>query len=813
MAMRNELSETIGVAKALENYIGALTKGLLKIMSKIGISTLRSYRSAQVFEAVGLSSALVDKYFEGTASRIEGIGIEEIGNEAKVRPRNAEAVGKKTSSVLPSGGHYKALRDGERHLWSPETITCLQQASRNNDYDIYRKFAGLINDQVGRQSTLRGLLRFKKSKSISIDEVEPASEIVKRFVTGAMSFGSISSEMHETLAIAMNRIGGKSNSGEGGEDPARAVLLADGDSRSSATKQVASGRFGVTAEYLVSAEEIQIKIAQGAKPGEGGQLPGHKVNEEIARVRYSTPGVTLISPPPHHDIYSIEDLAQLIYDLKNINREARISVKLVSEVGVGTIAAGVAKARSDVILISGYDGGTGASPLSSIKHAGVPWELGVAEAQQTLVLNGLRSRVRLQVDGQLRTGRDVIIGALLGAEEFGFATAVLVVCGCVMMRKCHLNVCPVGVATQDKELRKRFTGRAEHVIHYFTMVAEEVREHLAALGYRKMDDIIGRSDLLEVNPDISFWKTRNLDFSKILYRPEADAEQVRHTESQEHGLEQALDLEILPKVTKTIKHGKKIVIEMPIRNINRTVGTIVSSEIVRQYGGKGLPEDTITLQFKGAAGQSFGAFCVSGVTLILEGEANDYVGKGLSGAKIILKPDAGADYDAASNIIAGNVLLYGATSGAIFINGRAGERFAIRNSGANAVVEGIGDHGCEYMTRGRVVVIGPTGVNFGAGMSGGIAYVYDETGMFDNNCNLEMIDLERVTEKEDEEEIRNLLEAHVTYTNSKKGKEILENWEGCLAHFIKVFPMEYKRVLGKMSREDAATEREEVLDA
>jgi glutamate synthase domain-containing protein 2/glutamate synthase domain-containing protein 1/glutamate synthase domain-containing protein 3 len=813
MAMGNMLSETIGVAKALENYIGALTEGLLKIMSKIGISTLRSYRSAQVFEAIGLHSALVDTYFEGTASRIGGIGIEEIGDDAKQRLENAEAYNRQASVVLPSGGQYKLLLDGERHMWSPDTISHLQQACRNNDYKQYRKFAALINDQVAQQSTLRGLLRFKKQKSIPIDEVEPAADIVKRFVTGAMSFGSISPEMHETLAIAMNRIGGKSNSGEGGEDPARSIPLSDGDNRASATKQVASGRFGVTAEYLVNAKEIQIKIAQGAKPGEGGQLPGHKVNAEIAKVRYATPGVTLISPPPHHDIYSIEDIAQLIYDLKSANREARISVKLVSEVGVGTVAAGVAKARSDVILISGYDGGTGASPLSSIKHAGIPWELGLAETQQTLVLNGLRSRVRLQVDGQLRTGRDVVIGALLGAEEFGFATAVLVVCGCVMMRKCHLNVCPVGVATQDQELRKRFTGRAEHVIRYFHMVAEEVREHLAALGYRKMDDIIGKSELLENNPNASLWKKRKLDFSKILYRPKANTDQLRQTESQEHGMDQALDLKILPKVQAAIDGGQKTVLDLPIRNINRAVGTIVSSEIARQYGGKGLPDDTITLRFKGAAGQSFGAFCASGMTLVLEGEANDYVGKGLSGGKIILKPDPGTDFDAASNIIAGNVLLYGATSGEMYINGRVGERFAIRNSGVIAVVEGVGDHGCEYMTRGRVVVIGPTGVNFGAGMSGGIAYVYDETGMFDNNCNLEMIDLELITEKADEEEIRTLLEAHVACTDSKKAREILENWDVCLAHFIKVFPMEYKRVLGKMSREDADTEREEVLDA
>ncbi|MBN1671802.1 MAG: glutamate synthase large subunit [Kiritimatiellae bacterium] len=810
MALKGQLGEKVSVPLAIENYIEALGKGLLKVMSKLGISTLRSYRSAQVFEAVGLNKRVVDKYFEGTPSRIGGIGLAEIAREANARYEAAWHRDPTRPPVLPSGGQYRYRRDGERHLWTPETISLLQRATRENDPVLYEQYAERINNQAGRLSTLRGLFRFKPAEPVPLGEVEPAAEIVKRFVTGAMSFGSISRETHETLAVAMNRLGAMSNSGEGGEDPARYAPLPNGDSRASATKQVASGRFGVTAEYLVHARDLQIKIAQGAKPGEGGQLPGHKVNAEIARVRNSTPGVTLISPPPHHDIYSIEDIAQLIYDLKNANPAARISVKLVSEIGVGTVAAGVAKGRADMILISGYDGGTGASPLSSIKHAGVPWELGLSETQQTLVLNGLRSRVRLQVDGQIKTGRDVVVGALLGAEEFGFATTALVVCGCVMMRKCHNNTCPVGVATQDPELRKRFSGKPEYVQNFFRMIAEEVRRFMAQMGFRKMDEMIGRVDRLEMNAAISFWKARGLDFSRILYQPAAEPHEVRCTTTQEHGLEQALDNTILPKVEKALEKGKRVTLKMPIRNVHRTVGAMTSCRLVGKYGAAGLPDDTVTIEFTGAAGQSFGAFCCKGMTLVLNGEANDYLGKGLSGAKIIVRPYPGATYDPAANIAVGNVLLYGATGGEVYVNGRAGERFAIRNSGACAVVEGVGDHGCEYMTGGRVVILGPTGVNFGAGMSGGIAYVYDETGVLDDHSNLDMIDLEIVEDPADEQELRDMIERHVRYTGSPRAKHILENWAACLPRFIKVFPMEYRRALGRMSREDEATEREEM---
>jgi glutamate synthase domain-containing protein 2/glutamate synthase domain-containing protein 1/glutamate synthase domain-containing protein 3 len=808
MVARGELTVRVGVTQAIENYIKAACKGLLKVMSKMGISTLRSYRNAQVFEAVGLNRSVVDRYFEGTASRIEGIGLDEIAAEAAARHRLAFG---ESPRLLPSGGQYRFRNDGERHLWTTETISLLQQATRTGDRAIYRRYASLINDQSQKQSTLRGLFSFTSGAQVPLEEVEPVSAIVKRFVTGAMSFGSISRETHETLAIAMNRLGGMSNSGEGGEDPARYKPLSNGDNRCSAVKQVASGRFGVTAEYLVNARELQIKIAQGAKPGEGGQLPGHKVEPEIARVRHSTPGVTLISPPPHHDIYSIEDIAQLIYDLHNANDEARVSVKLVSEVGVGTVAAGVAKGRADMILISGYDGGTGASPLSSIKHAGAPWELGLAETQQTLVMNNLRSRVRLQTDGQLKTGRDVVVAALLGAEEFGFATTALVVCGCVMMRKCHNNTCPVGVATQDSELRKRFSGRPEYVVNFFTMLAEEVRELMAELGFRTVDEMVGRADRLEVNRAIKFWKARGLDFSKVFHHVEAESDAVRCTQRQDHNIGEALDYRILPQLKDAIEKGRPAALSMPIRNTNRTVGTIVASRIARRYGNPGLPQDTIRLEFSGAAGQSFGAFCARGMTLVLNGEANDYLGKGLSGATIVVKPYPDAVYEAAANMVAGNVLLYGATAGEAFINGRVGERFAIRNSGANAVVEGVGDHGCEYMTGGRIVILGATGVNFAAGMSGGIAYVYDETGMFDANCNLEMVDLEMVLTKADEKELRGLIERHVALTGSPKGKAILGEWPSARQRFVKVLPMEYRRVLGQMSREDEATEREEVV--
>jgi len=808
LALRGLLSKDVGVAKAVESYIKALCKGLLKTMSKMGISTLRSYRSAQVFEAVGLSHEVVDRYFGGTASRVEGIGLDEIAAEARARYQAAQEGEDSASRVLPSGGHYSYRRDGERHLWSPEAIDYIQRASRTNDYDLYRRYAALINDQERAQSTLRGLLRFKDTEPVPLDEVEPESEIVKRFVSGAMSFGSISQEAHEALAIGMNRLGGMSNSGEGGEDPERFDPLPNGDSKCSAIKQIASGRFGVTAEYLASARDLQIKIAQGAKPGEGGQLPGAKVYPWIAKTRHSTPYVSLISPPPHHDIYSIEDIKQLIYDLRCANPRARVSVKLVSEVGVGTVAAGVVKAQADAVLISGYDGGTGAAPLSSVRHAGAPWELGLAETQQTLVLNGLRSRVRLQVDGQLKTGRDVVIGAMLGAEEFGFATTLLVVLGCIMMRACHKNTCPAGIATQDPDLRALFTGKPDYVVNYLTMVAREAREYMARLGVRTIDELVGRSDLLEESDTVTFWKAQGLDLSKILYRPDAAPHEVRNTEPQKHDLDKAYDNEILPLVADSLETQQPVTLVLPIRNVHRTVGTMISGEIARRYGGKGLPEDTIDLHFRGSAGQSLAAFASPGMTFVLEGETNDYLGKGLSGAKVVVKPQPGSDFDPANNIIVGNVALYGATSGEVYICGRAGERFAIRNSGVTAVVEGIGDHGCEYMTGGRVAVLGPTGVNFAAGMSGGIADVLDETGLFDDRCNLGMVDLELVTDPSDELELRAMIERHVAFTDSATGRRILEDWEAHLPYFVKVFPTDYKRALGRLSQEDAAVERE-----
>ena len=809
LALRGDLAADITPAKAIENYISALCEGLRKIMSKMGIATLRGYRGAQVFEAVGVSRRVADEYFTGTATRVEGIGLEEIAVEANARWHAAVAHAAATP-VLPSGGQYRWRIDGERHLWTTETISRLQQATRSNNYELYKSYAQLINDQTLRQSTLRGLFRFKTCVPVALEEVEPAEKIMRRFVTGAMSFGSISRETHETIAIAMNRIGARSNSGEGGEDPARYKLDADGNNRCSAIKQIASGRFGVTAEYCVNARELQIKIAQGAKPGEGGQLPGHKVNAEIARVRHSTPGVTLISPPPHHDIYSIEDIKQLIYDLRNINPEAEVSVKLVSELGVGTIAAGVAKAEADRVLISGYDGGTGASPLSSIKHAGAPWELGLAETQQTLLLNDLRDKIKVQVDGQLKTGRDVIIGALLGAEEFGFATAALVCMGCVMMRKCHQNTCPVGVATQDAGLRKCFQGRPEYLVNFCRFLAEEVREYLAQLGFRTLEEAVGRVDLLEMNDAIHFWKARGLDFGRILQRP-APQDALRCTNPRKHDLSHTLDAQLLPRVAAAIDSGTHIEIHSTIRNVYRTVGTTISGRIAKRYGHAGLPEDTITIRFHGTAGQSFGAWCAHGLTLVLEGEANDYVGKGLSGGKIIVKPPAGAGYEAAGNTIAGNVLLYGATAGEAYIGGRAGERFAIRNSGVSTVVEGVGDHGCEYMTGGRVVVLGATGLNFAAGMSGGLAYVYDEDGLFDVRCNLEMVDLEPVRLASDVAELRRLITRHALFTGSRTAQRMLDHWDEHLPRFVKVFPMEYRRVLGQMMREDESTVREEVV--
>ncbi len=811
MAEQKQLSKDISAAVAIENYIKALCKGLLKIMSKMGISTLRSYRSAQVFQTIGVNSNVVEKYFTGTATGIEGIGLNEIALEANERYQDACNKEPGAPKILPAGGYYKFRINGERHLWTPESISSLQQATRNNDYTLYRKYAELINNQAEKLSTLRGMFRFQKTKSISIDEVEPASEIVKRFVTGAMSFGSISREAHEAIAIAMNRIKGKSNSGEGGEDPDRYIPLPNGDSRSSAIKQVASGRFGVTAEYLVNAKELQIKVAQGAKPGEGGQLPGHKVNEEIARVRHSTPGVTLISPPPHHDIYSIEDLSQLIFDLKNINPAARVSVKLVSETGVGTVAAGVAKARADMVLISGYDGGTGASPLSSIKHAGVPWELGLSETHQTLVLNNLRSRIRIQTDGQIKTGRDVVIAALLGAEEYGFATTALVILGCVMMRKCHSNTCPVGVATQDPRLRKLFAGKPEFLINFFFMIAEEVREYMAELGLSRIDDMIGRSDLLEMDSALTFWKSKGVDLSRILKKPKVHKDvPLRQIDTQPDIAADVLDLKLIEKAGRSLKSKEKSSMDFSITNVDRTTGAMLSGEIAKHYGNNGLPDDTITCSFKGSAGQSFGAFAAKGLTLVLDGEANDYLGKGLSGGKIIIKPHRDSQFDPSKNIIAGNVLLYGATAGEIYIHGKAGERFAIRNSGASAVVEGVGDHGCEYMTGGRIVILGETGINFAAGMSGGIAYIYDPLQRFDERCNLEMVDLEILADTHDIEELKKMISLHFEYTGSRRAKDILADWDANLPFFVKVFPMEYRKVLGKMSKEDEAIEREGV---
>ncbi len=799
LAERGLLPEGLSFEQALRNYKKAVNKGLLKVFSKMGISTLQSYRGAQIFEAIGLNSEVIQKYFTGTPSRIEGVGLDVIAEE--VRRKHAFAFSPVTESEteLDIGGQYHWRARGEYHLLNPHTIAKVQHAIRFNSWETYQEFAEHINNQNRHLCTLRGLMEFKwADKPLDLSEVEPASEIVKRFATGAMSFGSISKEAHETLAIAMNRIGAKSNTGEGGEDEARYVPLPNGDSLRSAIKQVASGRFGVTTTYLVNADEIQIKIAQGAKPGEGGQLPGHKVDEVIARVRHSIPGVGLISPPPHHDIYSIEDLAQLIYDLKNVNPKARISVKLVSEVGVGTVAAGVAKAHADMVLISGDSGGTGASPLTSIKHAGTPWELGLAETQQVLVMNDLRSRIRVQTDGKLQTGRDVAIAALLGAEEFGFSTMPLIAMGCIMMRKCHLNTCPVGIATQDPELRKKFRGTPEDVIRYFFFVAEELRQIMAKLGFRTVDEMVGRVDRLEMKPAIDHWKARGIDLSQILYNPPAPSRVARRcVMAQDHGLEQALDHKILDKVRSAIENRTPVDLHFPIRNVHRTVGAMLSGEIARRWGSEGLPDDTIRLRFTGSAGQSFGAFLAKGVTLVLEGDANDYVGKGLSGGKIIVFPPRGSTFVPEDNIIVGNVVLYGATSGTMFINGMAGERFAVRNSGATAVVEGVGDHGCEYMTKGLVVVLGRTGKNFAAGMSGGIAYVLDETGDFRRVlCNRASVDLDPMVDPKDVDLVRSLIEQHLAATGSPRAAWILQNWYAMLPHFVKVFPHEYKRVLG-----------------
>ncbi len=826
--------EGVDVAEAQRRYIKAIGKGLLKVMSKMGISTYQSYCGAQIFDAVGLSSAFVERYFPGTATRVEGVGLAEIAAEAVRWHCDAWGDALVYRDALDVGGDYAFRIRGEDHAWTPETIAHLQHAVRRNDAKTYREFTRLINEQNERLLTLRGLFELRRApQPVPLDEVEPASEIVKRFATGAMSFGSISWEAHTTLAIAMNRIGGKSNTGEGGEERDRFQPLPNGDSMRSAIKQVASGRFGVTTEYLVNADDIQIKMAQGAKPGEGGQLPGHKVNEWIARVRHSTPGVGLISPPPHHDIYSIEDLAQLIYDLKNVNPRARISVKLVSEVGVGTVAAGVAKAHADHVTIAGYDGGTGASPLTSIKHAGSPWEIGLAETQQTLVLNRLRGRIAVQVDGGLRTGRDVVIGALLGADEFGFATAPLIAEGCIMMRKCHLNTCPVGVATQDPELRKRFRGKPEHVINYFFFVAEEVRELMSQLGFRRFEEMIGRMDRLDTRRAIEHWKARGLDFSRILHQPQTGpGVAVYNCEAQDHGLDKALDRTLIEQAAPALERGEPVVIETRVRNVDRTLGAMLSGRVAERYGHEGLPDNSIHIKARGIGGQSFGAFLAHGVTLELAGEANDYVGKGLSGGRIVIYPPPDSPIVPEDNIIVGNTVLYGAISGECYFRGVAGERFAVRNSGAIAVVEGVGDHGCEYMTGGVVVVLGPTGRNFAAGMSGGIAYVLDGEGDFERRCNLAMVELEPVPEEDalleeteheggdlethgrvdissdmtrfDARRLRGLIEKHLEYTGSQRAREILDHWDRYLGRFVKVMPVDYRRALEEMKASQQA---------
>jgi glutamate synthase (NADPH) large chain len=850
-SMAAGLSGDLSAEKAIYNFTKAVGKGLQKVMSKMGISTYMSYTGAQIFEAIGLSSELVRKYFKGTASKVEGIGLFEVAEEAVRLHKAAFGNDPVLAEMLDAGGEYAFRIRGEEHMWTPDAIAKLQHSTRSNSYQTYKEYAHLINDQTKRHMTLRGLFEFKVDphRAVSIDDVEPAKEIVKRFATGAMSLGSISTEAHATLAVAMNRIGGKSNTGEGGEDEkryrnelrgipivagesfrsiigeevVRDTVLKDGDSLRSKIKQVASGRFGVSAEYLSSADQIQIKMAQGAKPGEGGQLPGHKVTEYIGKLRYSVPGVGLISPPPHHDIYSIEDLAQLIHDLKNVNSKADISVKLVSEVGVGTVAAGVAKAKADHVVIAGHDGGTGASPLSSLKHAGSPWELGLAETQQTLVLNGLRSRIRVQADGQMKTGRDVVIGALLGADEFGFATAPLVVEGCIMMRKCHLNTCPVGVATQDPALRAKFSGQPEHVVNFFFFIAEEVREIMAQLGVRKFEDLVGRADLLDTRRGVEHWKAKGLDFTRVFFQPTVSAGTlVRQVDTQDHGLDKALDHTLIEKAQAAIDSGERVSFIQPVRNRNRSVGAMLSGAIAKKYGHDGLPEDTVHIQMKGTAGQSFGAFLAHGVTLDLVGDGNDYVGKGLSGGRIIIRPTNDFRGESEANIIVGNTVMYGALEGDAYFRGVGGERFCVRNSGATAVVEGTGDHGCEYMTGGTVVVLGETGRNFAAGMSGGIAYVYDPEASFAGKCNPSMVTLEPVlsaaeqphqldralwhNDQADEVQLKDLIERHFQFTGSPRAKELLEDWDIARRHFVKVFPNEYKRALKEINGKKAAQE-------
>ena len=799
------LLPNISYRDAVKGYDKAVYKGVVKVMAKMGISTIKSYCGAQIFEAVGLGRELVDKYFTWTPSRVDGIGLEEIAREAQQQHAKAFPLYSVNGHTLEVYGQYQYRKDGELHLFNPRTIHLLQKACRNNDYKTFKEYTQLIDDQSERLATLRGLMGLKYApQPIPIEEVEPIDAIVKRFKTGAMSYGSISKEAHEALAIAMNRIGGKSNTGEGGEDPARYIPEPNGDSKNSAIKQVASGRFGVTSYYLTQARELQIKMAQGAKPGEGGELPGRKVYPWIAKVRHSTPGVGLISPPPHHDIYSIEDLAQLIHDLKNTNHHARISVKLVSEIGVGTIAAGVAKGHADVVLISGHDGGTGASPQTSIKHAGLPWELGLAETHQTLVLNNLRSRIAVETDGQLKTGRDVVVAALLGAEDFGFATTALVTLGCIMMRVCHLDTCPVGVATQNPELRKKFTGDPAHAVNFMRFIAQEMREHMARLGFRSVNEMVGRADKLEVRRAVEHWKSKGLDYAAILYQPQVGADVGRYCQiEQNHGLENALDNQVLLDLAApALERGEKVKATLDIRNTNRVVGTILGSEVTRKYGPQGLPEDTIHFHFQGSAGQSFAAFVPPGLTLELEGDANDYFAKGLSGGKVILYPPEGSTFAPEENIIVGNVAFYGATAGEAYIRGMAGERFGVRNSGVRAVIEGVGDHGCEYMTGGRVVVIGKTGRNFAAGMSGGVAYVLDEDGDFKNRCNLETVYLEKLDES-DVLEVQELLKRHAFYTHSARAWKIRANWEENAPKFVKVMPKDYLRVVEAIRQAEA----------
>ena len=815
LAWRGELGDGVTPDVAVNHFLKAIKKGLLKTFSKMGISTLQSYQGAQVFEAIGLNRDLIDAYFAGTTSRLEGIGLSVLADEAKLKHEYAFRPLTDFETELSVGGNYHQRVNGEYHLLNPQTISKLQYAVRQDSFKTFQEYTDLIDNQSSQLCTLRGLMKLKKSAApVPLEDVEPAKEIVKRFTTGAMSFGSIRKEAHETLAIAMNRIGGKSNTGEGGEDEERFKPDANGDLRRSAVKQVASARFGVTANYLVNADELQIKMAQGAKPGEGGQLPGHKVDEVIARLRHSIPGVGLISPPPHHDIYSIEDLAQLIYDLKNVNPTARIAVKLVAEVGVGTVAAGVAKAHADVVLISGDSGGTGASPLSSIKHAGIPWELGLAETQQVLLLNDLRSRIRVQTDGKLQTGRDVVMAALLGAEEFGFATTPLIAMGCIMMRKCHLNTCSVGIATQDPVLRQKFQGQPEHVINFFFFIAEQVRHYMAEMGFSTVDEMVGRVDMLDMEPAVSHWKARGLDYSAILYNPPVPSRVARRCiHKQNHGLDGILDHQLVEHSLDALLSLSSVEINLPIRNVHRSVGTMLSGEIARRYGSAGLPDDTVRIHLSGSAGQSLGAFLAKGVTLTLEGEANDYVGKGLSGGKIVVYPPKESAFAAEENIIVGNVALYGATSGEVFFNGVAGERFAVRNSGSTAVVEGVGDHGCEYMTNGLVLVLGSCGRNFAAGMSGGIAYVFDERGDFtEKRCNLDSVDLEPLVESQDLQLIHKLVTRHFELTGSRRAKWILDNWHEALTRFIKVFPHEYKRVLGVPRAEQAYIPKESGVD-